>query len=75
VLRNQLYDEQASRSRPIQDSSSLSSSVFGYGINYDTFKRESYFNMLLSDRLEPYLAKAVPRHRSISINTPVPVYY
>ncbi len=53
--------------------------MFGYDINYDKFKRESYFSKMMSDRLEPYLSKSiegrVPKHSSFHINNPVPVYY
>ncbi len=78
-FRNQVVDFDDNKRKPIQNSNSISSTVFGYNLNYETFKRESYMSKLLSDRLEPYLSKSVdkkiPRHSSIAINSPVPVYY
>jgi hypothetical protein len=78
VDKNHLVD--SGQRKPIQNSSNLSSTVFGYNINYDNFKQESYLSKLLSDRLEPYLNKLSPphikaRHTSLSINHPVPNYY
>ena len=79
VLRNHLYDDQDRRNKPVQNSSNVSSTVFGYDINYDRFKKESYFSKLLSDRLDPFLSKTldgrIPKHRSFTINNPVPIYY
>jgi hypothetical protein len=33
----------------------LSKTVFGYEINPENFKRESYLSKVLTDRLSPYL--------------------
>ena len=78
-MRNQVVDSNDQIRKPIQNSNNVSSTIFGYNINYETFKRESYMSKVLSDRLEPFLSKSVdkkvPKHSSFTINTPVPVYY
>ena len=42
---------------PVKKSQSLSKSVFGYDIDTDSFKRESYLSKILGDKLGPYLKK------------------
>ena len=71
------YDSPISSREKTPRSQSLSKSVFGYEIDRQIFRKESYLSKVLGDRLEPYLRgpTPLPRHQSFTINQPVSLQY